>query len=70
LNSFSTTTSTITGALGSNTLHTDYLAAGDSATYTLRLWITEEATTNDMANKVFDSKIVVVSSATDDVALN
>jgi hypothetical protein len=69
LNSFSTTTSTITGALGSNTLHTDYLAAGDSATYTLRLWITEEATTNDMANKVFDSKIVVVSSATGDVAL-
>jgi hypothetical protein len=69
LNSFSTTTSTITDALGSNTLHTDYLAAGDSATYTLRLWITEEATTNDMANKIFDSKIVIVSSATDDVTL-
>jgi hypothetical protein len=69
LNSFSTTTSTITDALGSNTLHTDYLAAGDSATYTLRLWITEEATTNDMANKVFDSKIVIISSATDKMPL-
>jgi hypothetical protein len=69
LSTYSGATTTITGALASKTLHTDYLIAGDSVTYTLRLWITEDATIEDMANKIFDSKIVVVSSATNDVTL-
>ena len=40
-----------------------YLAPGESITYKLRIWIDSEATTDNMANKIFSSKIVVLTSA-------
>ena len=66
LNSYTTVDTTITGALASYQLKTGYLSAGSSITYNLRLWVTESATTDDIANKIFDSKIVVNTSATHD----
>jgi hypothetical protein len=43
---------------------TGYLAASKSVTYNLRIWIDENATLEAMQNKLFESKIVVVTSAT------
>src|SRR5574344_891069 len=63
LNSYSTTDTTISGATAAYKIQTGYLAPSASVTYTLRLWVTESATTDDMANKIFDSKIVVVTAA-------
>ena len=66
LNSYSTVDTTIAGALNSYQLKTGYLSAGSSVTYNLRLWVTEEATISDVANKLFNSKIVVNTSASHD----
>ena len=66
LNTYATMDTTITGAKNSYQLKTGYLSAGSSVTYNLRLWVTEEATIEDAANKLFDSKIVVNTSATHD----
>jgi hypothetical protein len=66
LNSYSTVDTTITGAINSYQLKTGYISAGSSITYNLRLWVTESATIADMANKTFDSKIVVNTAASHD----
>ena len=66
LNTYPTMDTTITGAKSSYELKKGYLAAGSSVTYNLRLWITEEATVYDVSNKMFNSKVVVNTSAAHD----
>lgn len=66
LNSYQTVDTTIAGAKNSYQLKIGYLSAGSSVTYNLRLWVTEEATITDVAKKLFNSKIVVNTSATND----
>src|SRR5574344_1184779 len=69
LSSYASATTTISGALNGYKLTTGYLAGNQSVSYNLRLWIDENATTDDVANKVFESKIVVATVATDTLSL-
>ncbi len=46
----------------SKTLYTDYLTPNESKTFNFRVWIDEEATAEQSANKTFESKIVVIST--------
>ena len=62
LDQYKTTTPAISGSTESRTIAEGYLGADDSVDYTLSLWMDEDATINDdVMNKVFKSKVVVVS---------
>ena len=62
LDQYKTTTTAISGSTESRTIAEGYLGSGDSVDYTLSLWMDEDATINDdVMNKVFKSKVVVVS---------
>ena len=62
LDQYKTTTTAISGSTESRTIAEGYLGSGDSVDYTLSLWMDEDATINDdVMNKVFNSKVVVVS---------
>lgn len=67
LNTYNAIDSTITDATKAYKLTNGYLAPNSSATYNLRLWLTEEATINDSANKTINSKITINTSATKNV---
>ena len=62
LDQYKTTTTAISGSTESRTIAEGYLGSDDSVDYTLSLWMDEDATINDdVMNKVFKSKVVVVS---------
>ena len=62
LDQYKTTTTAISGSTESRIIAEGYLGSGDSVDYTLSLWMDEDATINDdVMNKVFKSKVVVVS---------
>ena len=62
LDQYKTTTPAISGSTESRTIAEGYLGSDDSVDYTLSLWMDEDATINDdVMNKVFKSKVVVVS---------
>jgi hypothetical protein len=63
LNSLTSATTTIDGALDSRTLTTGFLAANQSVSYTLRLWMDADTSLNDGSNKTYQSKVVVISTA-------
>ncbi len=64
LNEYESTTTTISGSVGSKVLAKGSLGSGDSADYTLRLWMDEDITIEDTdaMNKLFSSKVVIVAS--------
>jgi hypothetical protein len=64
LNSNKSVTPTITDATSAYELYTGFLAAGKEISFNLRLWITADTSQEAMANKKFDSKVVVVTTAT------
>ena len=64
LNEYESTTTTISGSVDSKVLAKGSLGSGDSADYTLRLWMDEDITIEDTdaMNKLFSSKVVIVAS--------
>jgi hypothetical protein len=64
LSSLTTVTKTLDAASTAYEMKTGYLAPSKSATYNLRLWVDEAATTDNMSNKTFSAKVVVITSAT------
>jgi hypothetical protein len=64
LNTYATVDKTIDTATSSYKMTTGYLGASQSVTYNLRIWIDQDAPLATMQNKLFESKIVVVTSAT------
>ena len=64
LNEYESTTTTMTGSVDSKILAHGSLGSGDSADYTLRLWMDEDITIEDVdaMNKLFRSKIVISAS--------
>src|SRR5574344_1491331 len=63
LSSYTQATTTITDALDSRTLITGFLAANQSISYDLRLWMDENTSISEGSNKTYQSKIVVISTA-------
>ena len=62
LDKYKTTTTTMAGSTESRTIAEGYLGSDDSVDYTVSFWMDEDATINDdVMNKVFKSKVVVVS---------
>ena len=62
LDKFKTTTTKLDGSVNSHILAEGYLGADDTVDYSVSFWMDEDATINDdVMNKVFKSKIVVVS---------
>lgn len=62
LDQYKTTTTAISGSTESRTIAEGYLGSDDSVDYTVSFWMDEDATINDdVMNKVFKSKVVVVS---------
>mgnify|MGYP004566765767 CR=1 FL=1 len=62
LDKYKTTATTMTGSTESRTIAEGYLGADDTVDYTVSFWMDEDATINDdVMNKVFKSKVVVVS---------
>ena len=62
LDKYATAKTTIDGSVNSHTIGEGYLGADDSVDYSVSFWMDEDATINDdVMNKVFKSKIVVVS---------
>ena len=62
LDTFKETNTSMKNSTESRTIAEGYLSAGDSVDYTISFWMDEDATINDdVMNKVFKSKIVVVS---------
>ena len=62
LDKYKTTTTTMVGSTESRTIAEGYLGSDDSVDYTVSFWMDEDATINDdVMNKVFKSKVVVVS---------
>ena len=62
LDKYKTTITTMTGSTESRTIAEGYLGSDDSVDYTVSFWMDEDATINDdVMNKVFKSKVVVVS---------
>ena len=49
-------------ASSSKSIYSEYLKAGESKTFDLRIWIDEDATIEQSANKSFSSKVVVKTS--------
>jgi hypothetical protein len=69
LNTYPTVDKTIDTATSSFKMTTGYLGASASVTYNLRIWIDQDAPLASMQNKLFESKIVVITSATKDRSL-
>lgn len=62
LDKYATAKTTIDGSVNSHTIGEGYLGADDTVDYSVSFWVDEDATINDdVMNKVFKSKIVVVS---------
>ena len=62
LDKYKTTTTTMVGSTESRTIAEGYLGSDDTVDYTVSFWMDEDATINDdVMNKVFKSKVVVVS---------
>ena len=62
LDKYKTTITTMAGSTESRTIAEGYLGSDDSVDYTVSFWMDEDATINDdVMNKVFKSKVVVVS---------
>ena len=62
LDKYNTTTTSITGSIEARQVAEGYLGADDTVDYTISFWMDEDATIDDdIMNKVFKSKIVVVS---------
>ncbi len=62
LDTFKETNTSIKNSTESRTIAEGYLSAGDSVDYTVSFWMDEEATIDDdVMNKMFKTKIVVVS---------
>ena len=53
---------TLSNASSAASFYNDTIAAGDSKSYNLRLWIKEDADSNDVINKTLSSKITVRST--------
>jgi hypothetical protein len=69
LSSLTTVTKTLDTASTAYEMKTGYLGPSESVTYNLRLWVDEAATTDNMSNKTFSAKIVVITSATETLTL-
>ena len=62
LDTFKETNTSMKNSTESRTIAEGYLSAGDSVDYTISFWMDEDATINDdVMNKIFKSKVVVVS---------
>ena len=62
LDKYKTTTTKLDGSVNSHILAEGYLGADDSVDYSVSFWMDEDVTINDdVMNKVFKSKIIVVS---------
>ena len=62
LDKYKTTTTKLNGSVNSHILAEGYLGADDSVDYSVSFWMDEDATINDdVMNKVFKSKIIIVS---------
>ncbi len=62
LDTFKETNTSMKNSTESRTIAEGYLSAGDSVDYTISFWMDEDATINDdVMNKVFKSKVLVVS---------
>ena len=62
LDKYKTATTTISGSTESRTIAEGYLGSDDTVDYTVSFWMDEDATINDdVMNKVFKSKVVIVS---------
>ena len=62
LDKYATAKTTIDGSVNSHTIGEGYLGADDTVDYSVSFWMDEDATINDdVMNKVFKSKVVVVS---------
>ena len=62
LDKYKSATTTISGSTESRTIAEGYLGSDDTVDYTVSFWMDEDATINDdVMNKVFKSKVVVVS---------
>ena len=62
LDTYKVASTTINASTESRTIAEGYLSAGDSVDYTVSFWMDEEATIeDDVMNKMFKTKIVVVS---------
>ena len=62
LDTYNVANTTINGSTESRTIAEGYLGVDDSIDYTVSFWMDEDATINDdVMNKVFKSKVVVVS---------
>ena len=62
LDTYKVASTTINASTESRTIAEGYLGAGDSIDYTVSFWMDEDVTINDdVMNKVFKSKVVVVS---------
>ena len=62
LDTYKVASTTINASTESRTIAEGYLSAGDSVDYTISFWMDEEATIeDDVMNKMFKTKIVVVS---------
>ena len=59
---YSTTSKTLNNATTAYKLTTGYLNPNQTVTYTLRLWIDENSTAEQSANKIYESKVTVVST--------
>jgi hypothetical protein len=69
LNTYATVDKTLDTATSSYKMTTGYLGASESVTYNLKIWIDKDAPLTTMQNKLFESKIVVVTSATKTITL-
>ena len=62
LDKYKSATTTISGSTESRTIAEGYLGSDDTVDYTVSFWMDEDATINDdVMNKVFKSKVVIVS---------
>lgn len=62
LTDFDTTTATLSNTVEARRLYSGYLNAGDSQTFTLRMWVNYDATMEQAGGKAYNAKVVVVST--------
>ncbi|MBR1748567.1 MAG: hypothetical protein IJ743_02080 [Bacilli bacterium] len=62
VSAYPTTTKTLNNASTAYKLITGYLDPNEEVTYTLKLWIDYNSTTEQSANKIYDSKITIAST--------
>lgn len=67
LDTFPSTTTSISGSIESHTISEGTVSADQSVSYSVSFWMDESATTeDDVMGKIFKSKIIVVSEPTKD----